>query len=124
MGRHLDLGGRTASWPGAHSPLSSLSASQVEYDVMDIGEPRFAEDFRQSKFVVKDLERRLASVIIQVGPAVLNGAGRASRPRVGQAGWEGTGVPASSSSKQGTTAGQLCRRAERPFQRPPRLAGL
>lgn len=34
---------------------------------MDLAEPRFVEEFQQFKWVVKDLERRLASVIIQVG---------------------------------------------------------
>ena len=33
---------------------------------MDIGEARFTEEYRQFKGVVKDLERRLGSVIIQV----------------------------------------------------------
>ena len=40
---------------------------QVEYDMLDIDEPRFADDFSQFRRVVSDLERRLASVIIQVG---------------------------------------------------------
>ena len=39
----------------------------VKYDVIDIGEQRFTSDFHQFRWVVKDLERRLASVITQVG---------------------------------------------------------
>lgn len=38
---------------------------QVEYDVLDIDEPHFVEDYAQFQRVVQDLERRLASVIIQ-----------------------------------------------------------
>lgn len=40
---------------------------QLEYDVLDIDEPRFAEDYAQFQRVIEDLERRLASVIIQAG---------------------------------------------------------
>lgn len=39
----------------------------MEYDVLDIDEPRFVEEFASFQRVVQDLERRLASVIIQVG---------------------------------------------------------
>jgi hypothetical protein len=39
----------------------------VEYDVLDIDEPLFAEEYAAFQRVVQDLERRLASVIIQVG---------------------------------------------------------
>ena len=35
--------------------------------MLDVDEPRFADDFSQFRRVVQDLERRLASVIIQVG---------------------------------------------------------
>ncbi|KAL4450636.1 hypothetical protein ABPG77_000992 [Micractinium sp. CCAP 211/92] len=38
---------------------------QVEYDVLDIDEPRFTEDYAQFQRIIQDLERRLASVIIQ-----------------------------------------------------------
>jgi hypothetical protein len=44
----------------------------VEYDMLDIDEPRFADDFSQFRRVVSDLERRLACVIIQVGVSLLN----------------------------------------------------
>ncbi len=52
--------------PAISTDLSPHAHAQVEYDVMDLGEPRFREDFLQFKGLVKDLERRLASVIIQV----------------------------------------------------------
>ena len=47
--------------PPTHPP------TQVDYDVLDIDEQRFAEDYGQFKRVVQDLERRLASIIMQVG---------------------------------------------------------
>ena len=49
-----------------------FTAPQVEYDMLDIDEPRFADDFSQFRRVVSDLERRLACVIIQVGVSLLN----------------------------------------------------
>ena len=50
---------------------------------MDIDEQRFVEDYSQFKRVVQDLERRLASVIIQVGQAAQCRRARA-RPQVAQ----------------------------------------
>ena len=44
---------------------------------MDIAEPRFAEEFTQFRWVVRDLERRLASVILQVRPAGPGALGQA-----------------------------------------------
>jgi len=54
-------------------PVPVLCQQQVEYDVLDIDEPRFVEDYAQFQRVVQDLERRLASVIIQVRRAAAGG---------------------------------------------------
>ena len=48
------------------SDLHVRPASQLEYDVMDVDESRFSEDYGQTKRAVQDLDRRLASLIIQV----------------------------------------------------------
>ncbi len=38
---------------------------QVEYDVLDVDELRFGEDYGRFKRTIQDLERRLASCIMQ-----------------------------------------------------------
>lgn len=48
------------------SDLHARPAPQLEYDVMDVDESRFSEDYGQFKRAVQDLDRRLASLIIQV----------------------------------------------------------
>lgn len=47
---------------------------QVTYDVMDVDAKQFDEDFFGFRVVIKELERRLAAIIIQVGRA--RGLGR------------------------------------------------
>lgn len=49
-----------------HPLLLPSRPTQVEYDMLDIDEQLFVEDYGQFKRVVQDLERRLASVIMQV----------------------------------------------------------
>lgn len=39
---------------------------QLDYDVLDVDERQFSEDYGQFKRAVQDLDRRLASLIIQV----------------------------------------------------------
>ena len=51
----------TLHFPSLALPLPT----QVEYDVLDVDDPRFADDFAQFRRVVQDLERRLASCIMQ-----------------------------------------------------------
>lgn len=56
-----------AAYPTTPPHPPTPPCPQVDYDVLDVDEQRFAEDFGQFKRVVQDLERRLASIIMQVG---------------------------------------------------------
>lgn len=48
----------------------------VEYDVMDTDAKQFDEDFYTFRVVIKELERRLAAIIIQVGASCWCGGTR------------------------------------------------
>lgn len=51
-----------------------FTAPQVQYDVMDVDAKQFDEDFYAFRVVIKELERRLAAIIIQVGGGGCRGA--------------------------------------------------
>lgn len=53
------------AWPSTRWLPIALE-SQVTYDVMDVDAKQFDEDFYGFRVVIKELERRLAAIIIQV----------------------------------------------------------
>lgn len=64
MGRLL-----SAAVRAVHADYTAAAAhfQDVEYDVMDLAAPNWGPDFQRWRWVVQDLERRLASIIVQVG---------------------------------------------------------
>lgn len=56
----------SATWPHTESMILWMSSRTASYDICSVEAKQFDDDFFNFRAVVQDLERRIASVIIQV----------------------------------------------------------